>query len=156
MTSPQDIPAILQSLLDEAVSARQYLSLVHERLNWIPREAIELAAERFGEPYLDLYQSIAFDPDISMEPRGKHVIEVCRGLACREAGSERISAACLKELGIREEGMTEDGLFTVAVRHCFGRCAIGPNVKVNKSMLAGQTPELVLGALRSIKDGSEA
>ncbi len=152
MSQTSDLGPVLKSLLSSAATARQYLTHVQERLHWIPRQAIELASDHFSEPYIELYQSVAFDPDISLEPRGTHVIEVCRGLACREAGSDRISEECSRALGIKVGETTSEGLFTLLTRHCFGRCAIGPNVKVDKFLRSGQTVEGVLDVLKGLKE----
>jgi formate dehydrogenase subunit gamma len=130
-----------------------FLRAVQAELHWVPREAMELAAERFGVAYLQVYEQVAFSPAFSLEPRGALVLEVCQGLACREAGAGEVLRALEQGSGLKAGETSPDGKLTLCRQICFGRCAIGPNLRLGGGFHANQDPAsaqaLLKDALRS-------
>ena len=89
----------------------------------------------------------------AFEPAAREMVNiiVCRGLSCSDAFSADVLKDYEKALGTREGGRTPEGI-CLKTQHCFGRCAIGPNVRVKKGGLekdfACQTP----GQSRAVVD----
>ncbi len=76
-------------------------------------------------------------------PEAKVKIIVCRGLSCSDAFSADVLKDYEKVLGIKEGNCSAEGI-GLETQHCFGRCAIGPNVRMRVGEIekdfAGQTP----------------
>jgi NADH-quinone oxidoreductase subunit E len=67
-------------------------------------------------------------------------VEVCLGLACSEAFSADVLKDWERQLGLKAGQQSPDGKLSLRVQHCFGRCAVGPNIRVNGIDHSGQTP----------------
>lgn len=133
--------AVLERHLRDNASLSLFLRAVQQDLNWVPREAMSLAADHFGTTYMAVYEQVAFSPAFCLEERGRSVIEVCAGLACREAGSVPLLRAIEEAAGISTGTTKPDGSLSLSRQSCFGRCAIGPNVRVNGRICSGQRPQ---------------
>jgi len=133
--------AVIETHLRDNASLSLFLRALQASLHWVPREAMSLAADHYGVTYMDVYQRVAFDPAFSLEERGRIHIEVCAGLACREAGSPQVLAALERACGIGTGQTRPDGEISLARQACFGRCAIGPNVRVQGRIHSGISPE---------------
>jgi NADH:ubiquinone oxidoreductase subunit E len=126
-----------------------FLRAVQSELHWIPREAMELAAERFGVSYMSVYEQAAFSSGFSLEPRGEIVLEVCHGLACKEVGSPAILRALEQVSGLKAGEMSADGRLSLCKQICYGHCAIGPNIRLQGALHAGQTSESAQALLKA-------
>lgn len=144
MPPTPNLEARLQTWLDHGVGlggARSYLRRVQAALNWVPRLAIELAAEHYGLSFAGLYADVCLNPDFSLEPRGERVLELCQGLACREVGSDRLLADLERLSGLKRGATADDGSASLLAGSCQGRCAIGANAKLNGEARCNLGPE---------------
>jgi NADH:ubiquinone oxidoreductase subunit E len=131
-----------------------FLRAIQAELNWVPREAMEAAVERFGVSYLEVYERVAFSPGFSLEARGELVLEACQGLACREAGAAAVLQALEQASGLKSGETGADGKLTLCRQICFGRCAIGPNLRLKGVFYANQSPESATALLRDALQNS--
>ncbi|ACL06740.1 complex I 24 kDa subunit family protein [Desulfatibacillum aliphaticivorans] len=99
--------------------------------NYVPPEVIPVLVEKLGVSESLIYSVATFYKTISLEPRGKYIINVCTGTACHVRGAEKITNALAEELGIEEGQTTADGMFTLDAVRCVGACASGPVAMVN-------------------------
>ncbi len=99
--------------------------------NYLPRETLELVSEGLGIPRSQVYSVATFFKAFSLEPRGRHVINVCLGTACHVRGAVRVLDKIKRELGVAPGETTEDGRFTLETVNCVGACALGPMVVVD-------------------------
>ena len=85
------------------------------------------------------------------EQPGRASLEICQGCACREVGNEELLAAVERLSGLRRGGATKDGALSLVAGFCQGRCAVGPNVRLNGISFSvegpGQAAELLRRAL---------
>lgn len=116
-----------------------FLRSVQAKCNWIPPQALQLAAEHFQKPYTQVYEAAAFTPGLSLEPQGRHVIKVCHGVSCREAGSQDLLKEYCRLLGVKVDQVTLDGEFGLRSTPCLGFCAIGANVVLDSIVAHGQS-----------------
>jgi NADH-quinone oxidoreductase subunit E len=126
--------ADLKAWLDHGVGsggARSYLRMVQARLHWVPREAISLASEHYQVAYADLMMELSFNPAFSLEPRGERVLELCQGLACSEVGARDLLRSLEGLSGLKPGQTAADGACSLLAGPCQGRCAIGPNARLN-------------------------
>ena len=98
---------------------------------WLPRAAIEHAAETLDMPYMRAYQVASFYSMFNLRPVGRHFVQVCTTTPCWLCGSDEIMAACRETLGIEAGETTEDGEFTLIEVECLGACVNAPMMQVN-------------------------
>jgi len=132
----------------DASALAAFLRAVQTEMNWVSREAMEIGAQRFGVSFAKVYELAAFSPGLCLEPRGRAVLEVCQGLACRDAGSAQLLSALEAACGLRAGETLADGSLTLDRQMCFGRCAIGPNVRLKGRHYSGQSPEQAADLLK--------
>lgn len=130
------------------------LTLFHEiqnkdRQNHISPEMVRDVAEYLDLSVAQVYGVLSFYHMFSHRPRGKYVIRLCDSLSCRVLGSLDIYEYLVDELGIREEGISKDGLFSIELVNCLGSCDTAPNMMVNDTLVTHLTVE----KLRDYLDG---
>lgn len=88
-----------------------------------------------------------------MEPRGKHVINVCMGTACFVKGADKVLEEIKKQLDITEGNMSKDGMFTVDSLRCVGACGLAPVVMVDGKVYGRVKVEDVKSILDEYREG---
>jgi NADH-quinone oxidoreductase subunit E len=107
------------------------LSDIQRECSYLPKEAVELVAERLAVPISQVYGVCTFYRAFSLVPRGRHVVQVCMGTACHVRGAPLILDEFQRILGIKAGTTTEDGQFTLETVNCVGACALGPVATVD-------------------------
>ena len=110
---------------------------VSDLYNYVPPEVIPFLVEKLGVRKSLIYSVATFYKTISLEPRGKYIVNVCTGTACHVRGADKIMDALQDHLHIKEGETTEDLLFTLEGVRCIGCCASGPVITVNKETHGG-------------------
>jgi len=110
--------------------------------------AVEAIATQFERSAAEVYDSVTFYSMLRFEPKGKTIVEICRGAPCHVAGSDAVIAAIEKALGISVGEMTADGSYTFEWTECQGQCQADPSVLVNGKLYTGITPESVKELLK--------
>jgi len=109
---------------------------IQEEYNYLPQEALILVSESLNIPLVDIVGIATFYRAFSLEPRGKHTVTVCLGTACHVRGGPKVLEEFERKLNIKSGETTEDKEFTLQTVNCFGCCAIGPLVVVDKDYYA--------------------
>ena len=104
------------------------LQETQKAFRYLPEASLRRISQRLGVPFAEVYGTASFYKAFSLEPRGKHTLQVCMGTACHVRGSRRILEELEGLLGIRAGQTTEDGLFSLETVNCLGACALGPIV----------------------------
>jgi NADH:ubiquinone oxidoreductase subunit E len=107
------------------------LTDIQKECSYLPREALELVAKRLDIPFSRVFSVSTFYKAFSLEPRGKHIVQVCMGTACHVRGSQRILEEFERILSVKAGMTTDDRLFTLETVNCVGACALGPIAVVN-------------------------
>jgi NADH:ubiquinone oxidoreductase subunit E len=110
---------------------------ISEMYNYVPPEVIPFLVEKLGVRKSLIYSVATFYKTISLEPRGKYIVNVCTGTACHVRGADKIMDALQDHLHIREGETTDDLLFTLEGVRCIGCCASGPVITVNQETHGG-------------------
>jgi len=105
--------------------------------NYVPPEVIPILMERLRVKESLIYSVATFYKTISLEPRGKYIVNVCTGTACHVRGADKIMDALKEKLKIKEGQTTDDNLFTLEAVRCVGCCASGPVITVNQETHGG-------------------
>jgi len=129
----------------------QMLLDLQSEFNWIPKEAIARISERMRIPKSQIYRIASFYKAMSLNPVGRHLIQVCLGTACQVRGAPKIMDRVKESLGIEEGETTPDMRFTLRRVNCLGCCAMGPVVVVDGDYHGKVTPSGVKDILQRYK-----
>lgn len=109
----------------------QLLLDIQNEFTWIPEEAIVRISERLQVPVSQIYRIASFYKVMSLDPIGRHLIQVCLGTACHVRGGPKILDKVEECLKIKTGGTTSDMKFTLRRVNCLGCCALGPVMVVD-------------------------
>jgi NADH-quinone oxidoreductase subunit E len=128
-------PAELLAFIDEwKVKPGSLIMILHktqETFGYIPRPAAEKLAVLTGIPLARIYGVITFYHFFKTTKPGKHKISVCLGTACYLKGGQDLIDEARSLLGLKEGGVTEDGLFSIDPVRCVGCCGLAPVLTVS-------------------------
>ena len=110
---------------------------ISDMYNYVPPEVIPFLVEKLGVRKSLIYSVATFYKTISLEPRGKYIVNVCTGTACHVRGADKIMDALQDHLHIKEGETTDDLMFTLEGVRCIGCCASGPVITVNQETHGG-------------------
>ncbi|MDZ7794779.1 MAG: NAD(P)H-dependent oxidoreductase subunit E [Spirochaetia bacterium] len=102
------------------------LQQIQEGYGYLPEQVLGWVSRETGIPTSRMHGVITFYSQFYTEPRGKHIIQCCRGTACHVKGASKIIDAVRQETGLKEDGSSEDMLFTLETVSCLGACALAP------------------------------
>jgi len=116
-----DDPAPLIPLLQDINDDRGYL----------PRAMLERLAVCLEIPLAEILRVASFYNALSLEPVGRHVIEVCLGTACFVRGSGTLLERLEQQTGVAAGGTDEAMRFTLRTVRCIGCCALAPAMRID-------------------------
>ena len=128
------------------------LQAIQEELGYIPRDAVRTIAGRLGLPPSRVQGVISFYAQFYTEPKGRHLVRVCRGTSCHVRGGKQILAAVRESLKIDEGETTGDGLFSLETVACLGTCFLSPAMMVGRDyygLLMPRRIPSIIGAYRN-------
>ena len=107
------------------------LHAINAEHGYLPEAELRLAADELGVPASQVYSAASFYAAFSLEPRGRHTIQVCLGTACYIRGGDKLLEKLEATLGVEPGGTTEDRVFTLETVYCLGSCSMSPVVRVD-------------------------
>src|SRR5512136_117976 len=105
---------------------------IQAQMNYLPRKALVQLSRSLDVSLADIYEVATFYKTFSLEPRGRHTIQVCLGTACHVRGGARILSYLENRLDAKSGGTTRDLAFTLESVNCLGACALGPMMVIDK------------------------
>ncbi len=123
--------------------------------NYISEENVKEIAEKLNLSRSRVYSTASFYSEISLVPRGKHLIRICCNAPCENAGKEAIHRAVKDKLGIDVNETTEDGLFTLEIVNCLGACYMSPAMKIDDQVFGNLTPESAVEIIKKMEQTDE-
>ena len=129
----------------------QVLHLAQQEFGWVPRVAIQWAAEVSECAPAHAFSVVEFYTMYRQVPTGRHLIQVCQTMCCFIQGSEDLIGHLERTLGIHCGETTADGLFTLVRVECLALCGSGPGVMIDDQAI-GPVP-YALGAGPALREG---
>ena len=123
--------------------------------NYVPPKVIPLLQKKLNVDESLIFSVATFYKTISLEPRGKHIINVCTGTACHILGAQKIMNAYTKKLNIKEGQTTKDGMFSLEGVRCIGCCASGPVITLDNEIHGGLDRSKALDVIGKYAQPSE-
>jgi len=134
---------IIKKRRDETWALIPLLQEVQETFGYIPQESIDPIADALNLFPSQVQGVISFYAGLSLKPKGKYVIRVCRGTACHVKGGRSILRLMKKELGLNEGETSPDYQFTFETVACLGTCFLAPAMMVNTAYFGKLSPPKV-------------
>jgi len=155
MLETQALDAILERHNREPANVIAILQDIQAEVNWLPEEDLRYVCTELDIPPSKMMALATFYKAFSLQPRGRHVVQVCQGTACHVRGAVRILGAVERELGI-EGGQTDEDLqWTLETVGCLGACALGPIVVVDGEYHGQMTSVKATRLLQRIKKADD-
>jgi NADH-quinone oxidoreductase subunit E len=117
---------------------------------YVPEQALRRISERTGFSLAQLYGVATFYSQFYLEPRGRHIINVCDGTACHVKGAPRLVTILEEELGIKAGETSSDYRVTLEVVYCLGSCALAPMAVIDGQVVGRLVPEKILKLVRDL------
>ena len=110
------------------------LHTVQHEHGWIPQQAMLEVAEFLQVTPAEVIDTASFYEEYWLKPKGRHLIQVCRSIACEVCGQPGITDAVREKLGIEVGETTEDGEFTLIELECIGACDCAPAALIDETV----------------------
>jgi len=106
-------------------------------------EVAAVIAREMEIPQTQVYSFITFYAMLSVKPRGKYIIRMCKSAPCHVKGAREIVRTLEDMLQIKMGETTEDKRFTMEYCPCLGICEISPAIMINDRTYGNLTTESV-------------
>ncbi|MBL0921247.1 MAG: NADH-quinone oxidoreductase subunit NuoE [Phycisphaerales bacterium] len=130
------------------------LHMVQHEHGWIPAQAMEEIGAFLGLSAAEVLDCASFYEEYWLKPKGRHVVAVCRSIACEFCGHKQITDAVREKLGIEIGETTDDGKWTLIELECLGSCGTAPVALVDETLHENITAEQVRRLIDETRDGS--
>jgi len=148
-----DVQSIIHQFGSDKALLLQVLLAVQDAnpQKYLSEEAVNQIAEILKISRSRVYSTASFYSEISLQPRGIHIIRVCTNAPCENAGKALIQKAIEQELGITVGQTTPDGLFTLESVNCLGACYMSPAIKIDDTIYGDLVPEKVASIISNLR-----
>lgn len=150
------IEGAMSGLMERRENLIPVLEEIQSQFRYLPEEMLRTVSLRFRIPLTQVYHVATFYNCFSLEPVGRHVVQVCLGTACHVRGAPRVLDRLLRELRLPAPGTTEDCEFTVRTVRCVGCCGLAPVARVDSNTHPRLTQAKVPGLLKRYSKKVEA
>ena len=118
----------------------EVLHKAQELFGYLEDDLLLFIAYRLKLPASRVYGVATFYHYFRLQPRGRHMINVCLGTACYVKGADKISQRLMDNLGIAFGETTKDGMFSLESTRCLGTCGLAPVVMIDEQVHGPVTP----------------
>jgi len=124
---------------------------VQDELGHISNESMEEIAIILNLSPACVQNVVTFYTMYFSEPKGKHVIWLCRTLSCALRGAEHVEHYIGDKLNIKTGQTTPDGKITFMEAECLAACGTAPVMLVDDDLHENLTKNKVDSILESLK-----
>lgn len=119
------------------------LHAVQHEHGWLPPQALAEIADFLGLKPADVLDTASFYEEYWLKQKGRHVIAVCRSIACEFCDHKAITDRCRAKLGIEVGETTDDDQFTLIELECLGSCGSAPVALIDETLHENLTPDAI-------------
>jgi NADH:ubiquinone oxidoreductase subunit E/NAD-dependent dihydropyrimidine dehydrogenase PreA subunit len=125
------LDGVLARYTDDPAPLIQVLQDINDARGYLPRSMLEALSLRLEVPLAGIYRVASFYNAFSLQPVGRHLVEVCLGTACFVRGSGLVLERLEREIGVEAGGTDAGERFTLRTVRCIGCCALAPAVRID-------------------------
>jgi NADH-quinone oxidoreductase subunit E len=107
------------------------LQIMQEEKGHLGREDARIVADYTGAPLVQVMEALSWYTMLFRQPVGRHVIKLCRNIACSLRGAERMLGHLEHKLGVKAGETTADRRFTLLCVECLASCGTAPAMQVD-------------------------
>ena len=145
-----EINHIVSSQTRPTITVLSSLLASQDEFGYIPDLAIEVIAEYTNHTINEVWGVASFYPNFRFTKPGENILEICWGPTCHLAGAAKILNDIQNALGLKGEGETDSGKFTLKYNTCLGACSQAPVISINHDFIGNTTSEDILKILLKI------
>ncbi len=128
------------------------LHMIQHHYGWVPKQAMEEIATHLEIEPAEVFDTASFYEEYWLKPKGKHLVQVCRSVACEFCGQKEITEAFKAKLGIDVGETTDDGRYTLVELECLGSCGTAPAGLIDETLHENLTPDQVSRLIDRVDD----
>jgi NADH:ubiquinone oxidoreductase subunit E len=126
----------------------EVLQDTQEDYHYLPREVLQEISSQINAPLTQIYHIATFFKGLSLEPRGKHLVQVCMGTACHVQGAPKIIDQFERELKVKQGHTTKDFKYSLEAVRCLGCCGLAAVVTIDNNLHGQVSPSKVTKILK--------
>ncbi len=134
------------------VTVLSSLLAVQDELGYIPDEAIEEVAVLNDTTINEVWGVASFYTNFRFTPPGAHNVEICWGPTCHLKGASHILKRVMDQLGLDDEGETEDGNISFKFNTCLGACSVAPVMSVDHHLIGRVTSDSASSRVQELQN----
>lgn len=123
------------------------LHRAQDLFGFLPIDVQEHVAKALNLPVSEVLGVVTFYHYFTMQPRGRHTVNVCLGTACYVRGAKKVVETLTDELGVKMGETTADRRFSLTAQRCFGACGLAPVIMIDDDVHGRVTPKKIAGIL---------
>ncbi len=124
---------------------------VQERFGCVSTEAMEEIARAVNSHRVEVESVVSFYSFLSIQPRGKVIIRLCKDIVDWMKGYEAVADAMAQELGVTMGNSTADGAITLTHTPCIGMSDQAPAALINDVVVPNLSPERARQVVRDLR-----
>jgi NADH-quinone oxidoreductase subunit E len=109
------------------------LQIVQQQKGHVTADDARFVADYAGVPPMQVMEALSWYTMLHRQPVGRHVVKLCRNIACALRGSDRLLAHVEKRLGVSPGSTTADGRCTFLTVECLASCGTAPVMQVDET-----------------------
>jgi len=124
---------------------------VQQKFGCVSTEAMEAIARAVDSHRVEVESVVTFYSFLSVKPRGKVIIRLCKDIVDWMKGYEAVADAMAKELGVTLGETTSDGAITLTHTPCIGMSDQAPAALVNDVVVTNLNPNRARQIVRDLR-----
>ena len=146
-----ELQKIIADHRDSVGAPIRIMQLTQEACGYLPLPVLEIISRELGISLSQLYSILSFYHFFTVVPKGKYVIQVCKGTSCYVKGGQKILDYLKKDLNLIPGGITPDGKYSLDMVRCLGCCGLSPVMAVGDEVYRKVKPSQIKDILSSYK-----
>lgn len=144
------IEPILQEFKDQQGAVIPILQRTQDLYGYLPEDAMQEISKKSGISISQLYGVATFYAQFNLEPRGRHLIQVCDGTACHVRGAPKLVKAVEDEFNLEAGGSDAEYRYTLEIVYCLGSCGLAPIALVNEQVYGNTTADSLVENIKKL------
>ncbi len=144
------IEPILQDFRDQKGAVIPILQRTQDIYGYLPGEAMVEISKKSGISISQLYGVATFYAQFNLEPRGRHLIQICDGTACHVKGAPKSVEAVEEEFNLKAGGSDPEFEYTLEIVYCLGSCGLAPIALVDGQVYGNTTPDSLVKSIKEL------
>lgn len=128
----------------------ELLREIQEVCGCVPPDVQHEAAATCGVPQSLIAGLVRRYPSLR-EAAYRHVITACTGRCCLGKQGGAVLEALRRELGVENEGISQDGSILLKTQICLKSCGTAPNLRIDGTLIPHVSPEQIPALLKELR-----